>query len=82
MLQTQALQYAMLSTALDVCLAMSLAREYNSDLEVDHWRSGQNCPQWNKDMFLDYGKRFVVKGYADASLTLIQMTLSLDLDTY
>ena len=31
--------------------------------------SGQNYPQWNKDMFLDYGseKRFVVKGYADAS---------------
>ena len=36
-------------------------------------------------MFLDYGgdKRFVVKGYVDASfLTLIQMTLSLNLDTY
>ena len=31
--------------------------------------SGQNYPQWNKDMFLDYGgdKRFVVKGYVDAS---------------
>ena len=30
--------------------------------------SGQNYPQWNKDMFLDYGgdKRFVVKGYVDA----------------
>ena len=31
--------------------------------------SGQNYPQWNKDMFLDYGseKRFIVKGYVDAS---------------
>ena len=31
--------------------------------------SGQNYPYWNKDMFLDYGgdKRFVVKGYVDAS---------------
>ena len=31
--------------------------------------SGQNYPQWNKDMFLDYGsdKRFVVKGYVDAN---------------
>ena len=29
----------------------------------------QNYPYWNKDMFLDYGgdKRFVVKGYVDAS---------------
>ena len=35
-------------------------------------------------MFLDYGgdKRFVVKGYVDANLTLIQMTQSLNLDTY
>ena len=31
--------------------------------------SGQNYPQWNKDMFLDYGseKKFIVKGYIDAS---------------
>ena len=31
--------------------------------------SGQNYPYQNKDMFLDYGgdKRFVVKGYVDAS---------------
>ena len=35
-------------------------------------------------MFLDYGsdKRFVVKGYVDEVLTLIQMTQSLNLDTY
>ena len=31
--------------------------------------SGQNYPQWNKDMFLGYGgdKKFVVKGYVNAS---------------
>ena len=31
--------------------------------------NGQNYPYQNKDMFLDYGsdKRFVVKGYVDAS---------------
>ena len=31
--------------------------------------NGQNYPQWNKDMFLDYGgdKMFVVKGYGDAN---------------
>ena len=35
-------------------------------------------------MFLDYGgdKRFVVKGYVMQVLTLIQMTLGLNLDTY
>ena len=31
------IMYAMLCTSPDVCLAMSLAREYNSDLGVDHW---------------------------------------------
>ena len=31
--------------------------------------NSQNYPQWNKEMFLDYGsdKRFVVKSYIDAS---------------
>ena len=30
---------------------------------------GHNYPQWNKDMFLDYGsdKEFIVKSHVDAS---------------
>ena len=31
------IKYAMLCTRHIVCLAMSLARGYNSDLGVDHW---------------------------------------------
>ena len=31
------IKYAMLYTRPIVYLAMSLAREYNSDLEIDHW---------------------------------------------
>ena len=69
MLQTQALQYAMLSTAPDVCLATCLARGYKGDPGVDHQISVKNCPWSNKDMFLDYGgdKEFGVKGYADGN---------------
>ena len=49
-------------------LCPDLAREYNSDLGVS-LDIGQNYPQQNKDMFLNYGgdKRFVVKGYVDTS---------------
>ena len=49
------IKYAMLCTRSIVYPTLSLTREYNSDL--------------NKDMFLNYGgdKRFVVKGYVDAS---------------
>ena len=31
------IKYAMLCTRPIVCLALNLAREYNSDLGVDHW---------------------------------------------
>ena len=46
-----------------------LAREYNSDLGVDHWTLVKIILSGIRDMFLDYGgdKRFVVKGYVDAS---------------
>ena len=40
------IKYAMLCTRSIVYPTLILAREYNSDLGVDHW---------NKDMFLDYG---------------------------
>ena len=48
--------------------ALSLAREYNSDLGVDHWTLVKIILS-GISMFLDYGgnKRFVVKGYVDAS---------------
>ena len=50
-------------------LPLSLAREYDSDLGVDHWTAVKIILSGKKDMFLDYGsdKRFVVKGYVDAS---------------
>ena len=37
-------KYAMLCTGPVVCLAMSLARGYNSDLGVDHWTTVKNYP--------------------------------------
>ena len=63
------IKYAMLCTSPIVYPALSLAREYNSDLGVDHWTSVKIILSGIKNMFLDYGgdKRFVVKGYVDAS---------------
>ena len=63
------IKYAMLYTRSIVYPTLILAREQNSDLGVDHWTAVKTYPWWNKDMFLDYGsdKRFVVKGYVDAS---------------
>ena len=59
------IKYVMLCTRPVVCLAMSLARGYNSD---PSWitGSGQNCR--TKEIFLGYGgdKKFIVKGYVDA----------------
>ena len=59
----------MLCTAPEMCLALSLAREYNFDLGVDHWTTVKIVLGVNKDMFLDYGgdKEFGIKGYVDAS---------------
>ena len=62
------IKYAMLWTRSIVYPTLILAREYNSDLGVDHWTAVKIILR-NKDMFLDYGsdKRFVVMGYIDAS---------------
>ena len=78
------IKYAMMCTILIVYPALGLAREYNCDLGVDHWTAVKIILSGIKDMFLDYGgdKRFVVKGTSMQVLTLIQMTLSLNLDTY
>ena len=69
MFQTQALQYAMLCTAPEVCLAMSQSRGTRMIQEQIIGQRSKIVLGVNKDMFLDYGgdKRFVVKGYVDAS---------------
>ena len=64
--------YAMLCTRPDVCLAISLAGRYQSNLGVDHWTAVKNILKYLKgtnDMFLIYGgdKELVVNGYVDAS---------------
>ena len=64
--------YAMLCTRPDVCLAISLAGRYQSNLGVHHWTAVKNILKYlkrTKDMFLVYGgdKDLVVNGYVDAS---------------
>ena len=65
------IKYAMLCTKHIVYLAMSLTGRYNSDPGVDHCTAVKIIlSNWmTKDMFLDYrgDKRFVIKGYVDAS---------------
>ena len=66
------IKYAMMCTRPIMCLAMSLARGYNSDLGVDHWTAVKiilRSLKRTKEMFLDYGgdKEFIVKGYINAS---------------
>ena len=64
--------YAMLCTRPDVCLAISLAGRYQSNLGMDHWTAVKNILKYlkrSKEMFLVYGgdQELVVKGYIDAS---------------
>ena len=66
------IMYAMLYTRPDVCLAISLAGRYQSNLGVDHWTTVKNILKYlkrTKDMFLVYGgdKELVLNGYGDAS---------------
>ena len=54
------IKYAMLCTRPIVCLAMSLARGYNSDPGVDHWTTVKIILRYLKrteEMFLSYGHR-------------------------
>ena len=50
-------------------LPLVLAREYNSDLGVDHWTAVRIILSEIRTCFsiMDVTKRFVAKGYADAS---------------
>ena len=66
------IRYAILSTAPDVCLAISLAGRYQSNPGVDHWTAIKNILKYlkrTKDMFLVYGgdKELVVYDDVDAS---------------
>ena len=65
------IKYAILCTRPVMCLAMSLARGYNSDPGVDHWTSVKIILSYSmtKEMFLDYGgdKRVHRKEFIDAT---------------
>ena len=63
------IKYAMLCTRSIVYPALSLAREYNSDLGVDHWTAVKIILSGIRICFsiMEVTKRFVVKGYIDAS---------------
>ena len=59
----------MLCTRPIVYLSMILAREYNSDLGVDHWTAVKIILRGLRKYFsvMEVIKEFVVKSYVDAS---------------
>ena len=63
------IKYAMLCTRSIVYPTLSLAREYNSDLGVYHWTTVKIILSGIRICFsiMEVTKRFVVKGYVDAS---------------
>ena len=63
------IKYAMLCTRSIVYPTLILAREYNSDLGVDHWTAVRIILSEIRICFsiMDVTKRFAVKGYVDAS---------------
>ena len=63
------IKYAMLCTRSIVYLTLILAREYNSDLGVDHLTSVKIILSGIRICFsiMEVTRRFVVKGYVDAS---------------
>ena len=63
------IKYAMMCTRSIVYPTLILAREYNSDLGVDHWTAVKIILRGLRKYFLGYGgdKEFVVKSYVDAS---------------
>ena len=64
------IKYAILCTRPIVYPALSLAREYNSDLGVDHWTTVKIILRGLRKYFLvtEVIKEFVVKSYIDAKL--------------
>ena len=80
------IMYAMLCTRPHVCLAISIAGRYQSNLGVEHWTVVRNILKYlkrTKDMFLIYGgdKDLVVNGYIDASFDMIWTILNRKPDT-
>ena len=63
------IKYAMLCTRPILYLSMSLAREYNIDLGVDHWTAVKIILSGIRICFsiMEVTKRFVIKGYVDAN---------------
>ena len=63
------IKYAMLCTRSIVYPTLSLAREYNSDLGVDHWTAVKIILRGLRKYFsvMEVIKEFVVKSYVDAS---------------
>ena len=63
------IKYAMLCTRSIVYPTLGLAREYNSDLGVDHWTAVKIILSGIRICFsvMEVTKKFVVKGYVDAS---------------
>ena len=63
------IKYAMLCTRSIVYPTLILAREYNSDLGVDHWTAVKIILSGIRICFsiMEVTKRFVVKVYVDAS---------------
>ena len=63
------IKYAMLCTRPSLYPTLSLAKEYNSDLGVDHWTAVKIILSGIRICFsiMEVTKRFVVKGYVDAN---------------
>ena len=62
----------MLCNRPDVCLAISIAGRYQSNLGVEHWTAVKNILKYlkrTKDMFLVYGgdKELIKNGYVNTS---------------
>ena len=78
------IKYAMLCTRPIVYPTLSLAREYNSDLGVDHWTLVKIILREIRRCFsiMEVIKEFVVKVTSVQTFIPIQMTLGFNLDTY
>ena len=63
------IMYAMMCTRPDVCLAINLAGRYQNNPGVDHWTAVRIILSETRICFsiMEVTKRFVVKGYVDAS---------------
>src|SRR3954464_9203230 len=78
------IKYAMLCTRSIVYPTLILAREYKSDLGVDHWTAVKIILSGIRICFLimEVAKGSLSGVTSMQVLTLIQMTVSLNLDTY